>query len=250
MTLNPKIKDPVYLFMDIKEKHTRIVYVYRGMSVGKTTLPFGYSVLEKGKMVQEDMLFDHPVAELAVLNAREKAQAKALSVMGGDNNAVAMSDSEGEGEEGQNSEGQETAASAEAPAGVSMAAAVRPAGTIKSLPRKTPRKLPKYMLRPTPDTEEGLVDENFRVFAKWALCYLQGNERLRNLGKCENVYVNMPKRFLHALDAINLEKEENRVNFVFSGIDEKDEKISANLELYGGLCIGSVRNSNIFPGAK
>ena len=35
--------------------------------------------------------------------------------------------------------------------------------------KKTPRKLPMFMQRPIPDTPEGIAQENFRVFAKWAL---------------------------------------------------------------------------------
>ena len=43
--------------------------------------------------------------------------------------------------------------------------------------QRVARKLPKFMQRPTPTNARDFVYENFRIFVKWALSYLRGNEK-------------------------------------------------------------------------
>ncbi len=235
--LGSKIKDTNYLLLDIKENFARITYIYKGMAVGFASLPFGYSVLQSKKVAAEDMLFNHSVAELAVLNAREKAKAKALSVM--DNGADIS---------GAMSGGSADDADEENPFAGTENLVVRrgEAGMIKTLPKKVARKLPKYMLRPTPNTGEGVRDENFRLFTKWVLCFLQGSDRLQVLGDCKTVYVNMPEELLGAIDAANQEKDENGIVFAPCLFDSKNTEVLQNLELYGALYATRGRNRNIF----
>ena len=80
-TLNPKWKNESYLFLDIKDVYSRFIFVANGRCVGFYPLPFGMEFLSAHKYVQEDMLFDHTMAELTVLNARERAKSKKLSVL-------------------------------------------------------------------------------------------------------------------------------------------------------------------------
>ena len=80
-TLNPKWKNENYLFLDIKDVYSRFIFVANGRCVGFYSLPFGSEFLSANKYVQEDMLFDHSMAELTVLNARERAKSKKLSVL-------------------------------------------------------------------------------------------------------------------------------------------------------------------------
>lgn len=235
--LNPKIKDQNYILLDIKEKYSRITYIHKGMAVGFVSLPFGYSVLQSKKVAAEDMLFNHSVAELAVLNAREKAKAKSLSVI--DNGAdISGAMAGGNGDDGDE----------ENPFAGSDSLNVRRGdiGIIKTLPKKTARKLPKYMLRPTPITEEGVRDENFRLFTKWVLCFLQGSERLQSLGEIKTVYVNMPDEFAGAIEAANGEKDENGIVFAPCSFDSKNIEVLRNLELYGALYAARGKNRNIF----
>ena len=156
--LNPKLKGLTYLLLDIKEHFTRFVYVFKGVSLGFMTMPFGYEDIDKNKLTAEDMLFEHSVAELAVLNARERAKAKALTVMGDGNADATQVDTEENGEEG-SSEDENSFSGSE-----QLVSTRTTDTTIKTLPKKTPRKLPKYMLRPVPETDEGIINENFRIF--------------------------------------------------------------------------------------
>ena len=101
--------------------------------------------------------------------------------------------------------------------------------------KKTPRKLPKFMQREVPETEEGILYENFRVFVKWALTLIQGNPKITELGKPEFVCVNLPENLAGVLDKVNEEAEENGIEFTRLPGDNLDPVITSNLEMYGAL---------------
>lgn len=235
--LNPKLKTSTYMLLDMKEFFTRVVYVFKGVAVGYASLPFGSEILASERLAAEDLLFDHSVAELAVLNARERAKAKSLTMMGEDNPDV-IAAAEGEGEE---KTGEESSF-----ANVDSLTVNRTAPQIKTLPKKTARKLPKFMLRPAPETSEQRVYENFRIFEKWALCYIAGNDRLTALGDLEAVYVNMPEEFDFLYDMVNAEEEENGVKFLSLGIRKEMDVIHQNLEMYGGFFASRMNTTNNF----
>ena len=91
------------------------------------------------------------------------------------------------------------------------------------------------MLRPTPTDAEGVVQENFRIFVKWALSLLQSNTLLTapNTPKC--VLVNLPKEYTHVFDKLAEEEKETGVPFVrFDGADDNQD-LASHLELFGGL---------------
>lgn len=232
--LCPKLKASSYLVLDIKHHTTVISFVSKGRTTGFYDLPFGYSILRKNKVQSEDMLFDHPVAELAVLNAREKARAKQLTMMGGEENE--------NGEDLENEDGKfgsEEGSTVDPTSGTT-------AVTIKTLPKKTPRKLPKFMLRPEPTDDEGYSYENFRVFMKWALTLIDGNPRLTAQGEPEAVYVNMPSDLDFLYEMANAEKEENKIEFIPLEFNGDRDEISDNLELYGALFAPSQNRMNNF----
>ena len=235
VTLCGKLKNDIFLLLDVKETFTRAVYVFKGRAVGSILLPFGYEIINRPKPVAEDMLFDHPVAELAVLNAREKAKAKTLTVMDEGSDAAAMAEG---GEEG----GEESALGS----GDQQVTVNRTDTTIKVLPKKMPRRLPKFMQRPIPETPEGMANENFRIFVKWALCFLGGNERLAALGDVPTVYVNLPKEFEPVVAAANAEKAENGVEFAIPDLGKQDDMVARQLEMYGGLFVTKGKSHNIF----
>lgn len=262
--LNPRLRSSTYLLMDISETETRMVYVLHGTAVAFGALPFGYRVMEKQRVAAEDMLFDHSVAELAVLNARERAKQKALTMMGGegtvdaaDAEAIAAAaaqngadaeqkteeqPAEATGEEEENPDDGEEADEEEE----DEDERARNPEQIKVLPRKTARKLPKYMLRPTPNTKEGYIYENFRLFMKWSLCYLQQNQNLTSVSAPEAVYVNLPADYACVFERANAELNENRIAFRPLGTDAAPENISRHLELYGGLLSKKLNKTNLF----
>lgn len=254
-TINTKLKNATYLLLDIKGTYSRFVFVVNGRAVGFYNLPFGLEFLSRPKYVQEDMLFDHTMADLTVLNARERAKAKKLSVLAEEEPAPLNAEEETAPEESQIAEdadgddeadeeifeeAEETIAEPFA-----MTAGQRIA-TPKYMAKKTPRRLPKFMQRPIPETEEGIICENFRVFVKWALSLLVTNEKITQLGMPEFVCVNVPEEIAYVLDAANEEREENGIEF--RKLDEKkySRKVLNNLELMGGLFTKSIHIANKF----
>lgn len=236
IALNGKLKNGTYVLADIKEGYSRLCYVVKGNTVGCFDLPFGFGILHDNKLTPENMLFDHPTAELAVLNAKEKAKAKQLTMAGADVNAESP-----EGAEPQEAESFDAEVSFSNDANT-----VQRQVQIKTLPKKTPRVLPKYMQRPLPETPEGYEYENFRIFTKYILEFINGNPRLREMGAVDTVYVNMPTRFDHLYDTVNQEKQENGVEFVSLGLDREKDLIARHLELYGGLYASLYNLNNNF----
>ena len=101
--------------------------------------------------------------------------------------------------------------------------------------KQSTRKLPKFMQRELPETEEGIACENFRIFIKWALTLIRENTKLVELGKPEFVCVNIPKDLAHVIDNANKEEAENGVRFIRLPTIGEKPVITSNLELYGGL---------------
>lgn len=249
LLINPKLKNASYLFLDIKDVYSRFVFVANGRTVGSYSLPFGLEFLKKNKITQEDMLFDHSYAELTVINAKEKARSKKLTVMAAETEDELDEDTDIDEELDETSEDSEqvvsdetveqtgeTAAETEAAVESEIAAAAEVTPQInRKIFTKKARKLPKFMQREIPDTREGILYENFRVFVKWALTLIQENDKLVELGKPEFVCVNLPRHFIDVLDTVNAESEENGVTFVALSSSSEDASVLPNLELYGGL---------------
>lgn len=252
--LNPKLKGASYLLLDIKNSYTRITYIYKGSALGSALLPFGYEIMERPHVAAEDMLFDHTVAELAVLNARERAKAKALTVIDSDGREVTENDLLGDEEEEnlptsdieKPAESNENEESQNPFSGNDNISVDRSVNTIKVLPKKVPRKLPKNMQRPTPTTQQGFADENFRLFAKWALCFIQDSERFQPLGAIDSVYVNLPGKLTQSVEDFDGEQNGTGVSFFPVGIVNNEANVCENLEMYGGLFIGKARNRIVF----
>lgn len=262
----PKLKNASYLFMDIKGVYTRFTFVVKGKAVGFYTVPFGREFLRKNKLTQEDMLFDHSYAELMVLTAREAAKAKKpkdaeeIEVL-----ADLDEDDDWEDEFNTDEVAESQEAEAEDPQAVVDAEAEAVEEMVASVPvetdeestviaeeeaeeeyhgvhldptllaQKTPRQLPKFMLRPVPTTKEGIAYENFRILVKWALTLIQENEKITSAGKPEFVCVNIPRDLMHVLEPTNAEAEENRIGFIPMPRDTKSASVLANLELYAGF---------------
>lgn len=242
ISFNAKLKNASYLFLDVKDIYSRFSFVVDGKVMGYYLLPFGLEFLRKPKLVQEDMLFDHSYAELVVLNARERAHSKALTIMATPENTPPAAPAETNSEELiDNSD--ETDLDADE---TFEEVPVKETARTKLFSKKTPRNLPKFMLREKPETREGIAYENFRVFVKWALTLIQGNEKITELGKPQFVCVNLPEDLAYVIDMVNEEAEENGINFTRLDCDGVHSKISENLELYGGLFPNQINSTNKF----
>ena len=241
MALNAKLRGGNFVLLDVKQSRTNVSFVAKGNTLGCYNLPFGYGLLQQNKVIAENMLFEHSVAELAVLNAKEKAKAKALTMMVEEN-------TEGEGDIAALTGGEAPPVTSDEESAFSAPEAARtaPQPQIKSLPKKQPRVLPKFMQRPVPETEQGIAYENFRYFVKWVLEFIRGNSRLTAIAQPEMVFVNMPVEFDFLYDMVNAEKEENKIEFATLGIDKERDIIRDNLELYGALFCAQYNLNNNF----
>lgn len=215
MALNPKLKGDTFLLVDVKEKYTRFAFVVRGVTMGYYDVPFGYGILSTSRMFTDDMLFNHTSGELLVLNAKERARAKQLTMEG------ALSDEERE--------------------------AILNGETVdEELLRRASRRRPKFMQRPMPETDTGVVYENFRNIIKWTLELINNNPNIVSLAKLEKVYVNIPREYRFVLERANKNKDQHGVTFLPLLADARNTEITANLELYGGFYMDQYNEANIF----
>lgn len=225
--MNPKLRNGTFLLLDIKESYSRFAFVVRGSTMGYYDLPFGYGMLYKSRLAAEDMLFDHRPGELLVLNAKEKARAKQLTM--GESVQNVVQDSE---------DGSETLDTAPTVTVYESSAD----GSI----RKTARRLPKFMQRPTPQSREEYVYENFRIFLKWSLDLIANNNGLDYAGALDTVYVNMPAEYRYLFEMVNQDKEEHKVTFAPLLPEDTDEEIAENLEMFGGFYLHQNNRQNVF----
>ena len=231
--LNAKLKNSTFLLLDIKETAARLAFVNKGRTVGSYSLPFGYSMLYKTRLATEDLLFDHTSGELLVLNAKERAKAKQLTVSGEevlvDEDAQDMENIIQPSAKVEGSElfGSETYTDG----------------------KRTGRKLPKFMLRDTPTDRDGFVFENFRIFMKWTLDLIAGNPDITAQGAIDTVYVNLPRSFNFLYDMINAEADENKVKFapLMTGASfDNSSAYARDLELFGGFHVRQFNKINNF----
>ena len=111
---------------------------------------------------------------------------------------------------------------------------------------KSSRKLPKFMQRPVPQSQEEFLYENFRIFIKWALDLIGNNRDIVSLDKLGTVYVNMPVEYHFLFDVINKKRESHGVTFAPLLTDGNGAVAAKNLELYGGFFLGQYNEANTF----
>ena len=251
MALNPRLKNNSFVLLDIKEEFSKIIFVAKGKTVGFYSLPFGHKALYKTRVMPEDLLFDHPYADLIVLNAKEKAKAKALTMADAEEEntitepADVMVEEDDDWAEATSVPNAQDEEDAEFEAEL-LAAEESESELISRGRKKAPRKLPKFMLRPTPTNREDFIYENFRVFVKWTLELIASNPNIINLGVPEAVYVNMPDEYSFLYEKVNLEVEENGIRFMPLLAGENKDIIRKNLDLYGGFYTNQFNKLNNF----
>lgn len=216
--LQPKRKHDSFIFVDIKAEHTYFAITNNGKTIGHYYLQFGYKILENNKLAYENMLVNHDLAEITVLNAKEKAKAKQLTSL------AEEPEHESEGENTSQPQVQEG----------------------KVLGKKVPKRLPKFMQRPTPETEEEMACENFRIFTKWILLVANTYARKGKEFELEYALINMPEKFNYILNKV---PEENKNMLKFVAFNENiglSEEVKENLELFGALYLSQFNKNQIF----
>ena len=246
---NPKLTNASFVLLDMKNDETKVIFVAGGKALGFYTLPFGAALLNAEALMPEDLLFDHPSAELLVLNANEKAKAKTLTKA---DTFLSLSINEEEEEDedapmgsASDDDGAQTDAD-DYDEDDTVRAETAPT---EKLRKKTPRALPKFMQREIPSEREGILFENFRVFVKWTLELIASNASITALGAPEAVYVNMPHTFDSLYERVNAEAEENGIRFLPLSA-ETDALIAENLELYGGFFTPQFHKLNVFHASQ
>lgn len=272
--LRPKLRGRSFVFADIHANETHFVITSKGKVSGFATHPLGHMCLLDDKRSLEYMMTDHDVAELAVLNAKELAKAKMLTIGDDDLDSVAdsveqqlhaeaeVSQSGSESENGgvQSTQSEDaveerTAAQSESEAVTTSQLSDEVAATdeydeedeeevrkareaafalkkIKVL-RKMPKRFPKFMMRPIPETPQGYISENFRILLKWILLYVDSARRAENVNDPEFVLINMPKNFEYIIDELNADND-NGISFkYFSPQTEDNHVLADNLDLLG-----------------
>lgn len=207
--LAPKNKNHSFMFVDIKKDNTYISFCYKGKTIGYYSLQYGYKVLESTKIVYENMLSNHDLAEITVLNAIEKAKSKQLTVFA---------------ETEENTEEKE-----------------------ESFGRKAPKKLPKFLQRPIPETDEDLVYENFRIFMKWALLLNSDYKKSSKGLVFDYILFNFPEKFKYVITKANNEMVEDRIEFRYFELDHNVPiDVKENLELYGAIFMSHYNKNQNF----
>jgi len=216
--LQPKRKNDSFIFVDIKKDYTYFAITNKGRTIGHYYLQFGYKILESNKLAYENMLVNHDLAEITVLNAKEKARAKQLTTLA---------------DEGEHEEESETPVASEG----------------KVLAKKVPKRLPKFMQRPTPETEEEMACENFRIFTKWILLVAGNYAKKGKEFELDYALVNMPEKFNFIINKYNEETENQESNLKFVAFNENIgllDKVKENIELFGALYLNHHNKNQLF----
>ena len=256
LQFNSKLRSANCMFLDIKGTSSRFVFVVNGNTMGSYLIPFGLDFLRSEEVIPEEMLFDHTHAELALWYAKARVKsikaemseqenledtADDLDIIPEDTGELpvipdeAVEEESSAGIETEVEEDEEDEDDEEIQDESQTAEDDSTIIDVEEFLKKTPRKLPRFMLREVPDTPEGVCYENFRVFMKWALALIQSNEKITTLGKPEFVCVNLPQELSFVLDKANEEEEENGLHFVALRTESDHPEVYGNLEMYGGL---------------
>lgn len=242
LALRSKLHNKNFVFLDMKENTSYLVFCSKNTVCGYKRLDLGYSILRDDRVLFEPELYDHSVAELAVLNAEEAARAKMLTVAGDD----AGPDAGGEAVPESFLDKVNSAASGDS-AGTTGTGAVPSGKTPKVFAKAAPKKHPKFMQREVPDTPEGIRYENFRIFEKWTLLFIRSCEQMTPTVKPDFVMLNIPSAYAGVLEAVNANGAENRIRFRYFNPDQDQNPVlTEHLELYGITVSDKYNKSLIF----
>lgn len=116
--------------------------------------------------------------------------------------------------------------------------------TVKVYTKKTPKALPMFMQRPIPETEEGFISENFRIFEKRMLLLKKHCDYDNIMPTPEFILINMPKEYEFIIDQLNGD-EDNGIEFrYFDPQADEPPVVAENLDLVGALFAGTWNRQN------
>lgn len=76
---SPKTRGKSFIFAEMHKSYTTVVVSSKGKTLGYATIPHGVELLNSEKVENEYMRTEHEAGEIAVINAREAAKARALT---------------------------------------------------------------------------------------------------------------------------------------------------------------------------
>ena len=248
LQFSPKAKQRVFMFADILENETRISFCCKGKTVGFSHLPFGYSILKDDEVADEQFLWNHDAAAIAVINAAELAKAKksltaAVSVEEPTPEQPSEETEEPAPYEMDHSDedfglDEEELVEQRLEEQRAMLATNKP--KYKKFVRKV-RKLPKFMQRPEPETPEQTVSENFRIILKWLLLNKRFIERSENYMPLDYIMINIPEKYRSLCDEVTQDPENKATVKV---LDENG--YNCDLDLIGAQFVHAFNQSGNF----
>ena len=217
-------------------------------------------------MIENNIVFND-IAQVAVLNAVEKAKKKKMTMMAEtedpslviEENALTVNELNTDSEDisiemtetlrlqQAENEMTETEINTENQENIENVTVEKDAPKIKTFTRKF-KRLPMFMQRPVPETQEGIAVENFRLFVKHALLMKMQIDQSGVYSTPQYVMVNMPKSYSYITDEINKEMQlDEGIEFrCFSLPKEDNVELTGHLDLFGAMYMENFNKNNNF----
>lgn len=266
LALRSKNRKQSFIFLDVSPDSARIIAVNNGVTIGWKQLKFGYNIFAYEKVMIENNVVYNDTAQIAVINATERARKKKMTALEEDDtddtafidenaitsNKISGADTVEDVAEAGASDvdnanpATEAKADGEHSENAALDSAVKAVKAepvkVKTYQRKY-KKLPMYMQRPTPETIEGIRVENFRMFLKHALLMKMQIEQAGIYTAPQYLYVNMPADYAYIIDETNKDNDGFEVRF-FDPKKENNVEFSEHLDLFGALFMGQFNKIN------
>lgn len=222
MKMNSAVRKNPCLILSLEKNYGYIAAFGRDTLMGGLEIPFGIEALSDSKVMSERTLYRDDSAELLVINARERAKSTKLTMainIEDEKIDDSIQDDEDENKEENTVSVSEIAAINEENPELPD---ITKAGTenddeydddddeddapevknIKTLNKSAVRVLPKFMRRPTPETPQGFVMENFRLFERRILLTAREMTLSGYMPKPETVYMFLPQEMSFVADVM------------------------------------------------
>ena len=199
--INPAVRKAPCLIVSVDQGYSYIASYGKDTLLGGLYIPFGAEALSDSKLSSERLFYNPDSAELLVINAKERARARKLTM------AINIED-ELDDEEAPTGEAAAIEPNPELP-NITKVGAEETSETpsslaegdeeipreekIKTLRKSAMRTLPKFMLRETPTTPEGFIAENFRMFERRILLVVKEMAYNEFMPVPETVFLALPQ---------------------------------------------------------
>ena len=267
--IRPKTRRGSFLVLDIKPDFARVIAVSNGRTIGWKHVKFGYNVLEMPKVMIENNIVYNDITQIAVLNAVEKAKKKTMTMMAEvedpssviEENALTVNELNNDSEDIttemteklilQQAENDPTEINGES--GVETQEKTENVILEKEIPKiktftRKYKRLPMFMQRPVPETQEGIAVENFRLFVKHALLMKMQIDQGNVYSSPQYVVVNMPNSYSYIVDEINKEMQlDEGIEFKYFSLPKDDNvELTGHLDLFGAMYMENFNKNNNF----